>query len=133
VNGIPIWQVNSFTSTLFRGNPAGVCLLDGAADQSWMQTVAAGINVSETAFLVRRNESEFSIRWFTPSVEVPLCGHATLASAHVLWSAVAGQLEGTTPSSNKCLETKQRHFFAYDSPRRTQPPWLSSAARTQPP
>ncbi len=82
---IPIVQVDAFTSEPFRGNPAGVCLLREEATAGWMQAVAAEMNLSETAFLLRRAEGDFSIRWFTPTVEVPLCGHATLASAHVLW------------------------------------------------
>jgi len=84
---IPIYQVDSFTGEAFRGNPAGVCVLNEDADARWMQAVAAEMNVSETAFLVPRpsQSAEFSIRWFTPTVEVPLCGHGTLASAHILW------------------------------------------------
>jgi PhzF family phenazine biosynthesis protein len=81
----PIYQVDSFTAEPFHGNPAGVCLLREDADPSWMQAVAAEMNLSETAFVKRRANSDFSIRWFTPTVEVPLCGHATLASAHILW------------------------------------------------
>jgi PhzF family phenazine biosynthesis protein len=84
---IPIFQVDSFTGEAFRGNPAGVCVLDENMDAGWMQAVAAEMNVSETGFLVPCAEEPgaFSIRWFTPTVEVPLCGHGTLASAHILW------------------------------------------------
>ncbi|NJL29433.1 MAG: PhzF family phenazine biosynthesis protein [Thermoanaerobaculia bacterium] len=82
---IPIFQVDAFTDRPFRGNPAAVCLLDTAADPVWMQAVALEMNLSETAFLSPR-EGGFDLRWFTPTVEVALCGHATLASAHVLWS-----------------------------------------------
>lgn len=81
---IPIYQVDAFTNQLFRGNPAGVCLLPGPAEEAWMQNVAKEMNLSETAFLVRQ-EDGFDLRWFTPAAEVALCGHATLASAHVLW------------------------------------------------
>jgi PhzF family phenazine biosynthesis protein len=77
-------QVDAFTERAFAGNPAAVCLLPSPADAVWMQQVAREMNLAETAFLVRQNDS-FSLRWFTPSVEVDLCGHATLASAHVLW------------------------------------------------
>lgn len=80
----PIFQVDAFTSTPFGGNPAGVCLLTEIAPETWMQAVAAEMNVSETAFL-NRTHNGFSIRFFTPRVEVSLCGHATLASAHVLF------------------------------------------------
>lgn len=79
-----IVQVDAFTSAPFGGNPAAVCVLPGPADEKWMQSVAAEMNLSETAFLHRENEG-FRLRWFTPTVEVDLCGHATLASAHVLW------------------------------------------------
>jgi PhzF family phenazine biosynthesis protein len=77
-------QVDAFTAEPFRGNPAAVCLLDRERDAAWMQDVAAEMNLSETAFLRRRDDG-FSLRWFTPAVEVALCGHATLASAHALW------------------------------------------------
>jgi len=82
---LPIWQIDAFTDRPFHGNPAGVCLLDEARPDAWMQAVAAEMNLAETAFLLREDDG-FSLRWFTPSVEVDLCGHATLASAHFLWS-----------------------------------------------
>jgi PhzF family phenazine biosynthesis protein len=81
---VPIYQVDAFTSEPFKGNPAAVCLLESTRPEGWMQNVAAEMNLSETAFLVPE-EDGFALRWFTPTVEVPLCGHATLASAHVLW------------------------------------------------
>ena len=80
-----ITQVDAFTSEPFGGNPAAVCLLPGPADAGWMQRVAREMNLSETAFLVGRDDGAFDLRWFTPAVEVDLCGHATLASAHALW------------------------------------------------
>ena len=80
-----ITQVDAFTSVPFGGNPAAVCVLPAPADPVWMQRIAREMNLSETAFLVRRESGEFDLRWFTPTVEVDLCGHATLASAHVLW------------------------------------------------
>jgi PhzF family phenazine biosynthesis protein len=79
-----IFQVDSFTDKPFAGNPAGVCILSEARGEGWMQNVAREMNLSETAFLVRQ-EDGFNLRWFTPAVEVDLCGHATLASAHILW------------------------------------------------
>lgn len=79
-----IIQVDAFTDTPFKGNPAGVCLLTRPVSSEWMQQVAAEMNLSETAFLVLEKD-KFNLRWFTPTVEVDLCGHATLASAHVLW------------------------------------------------
>ncbi len=81
---IPIYQIDAFTRQPFAGNPAGVCLLPEAAAEEWMQNVAGEMNLSETAFLVHR-EDGFNLRWFTPAIEVALCGHATLASAHILW------------------------------------------------
>jgi predicted PhzF superfamily epimerase YddE/YHI9 len=84
--GILIHQVDAFTSEPFRGNPAAVCILGEPASEHWMQCVAREMNLSETAFLVRQGEG-FSLRWFTPTVEVDLCGHATLACAHVLYES----------------------------------------------
>jgi PhzF family phenazine biosynthesis protein len=81
---LPIYQVDAFTEKPFSGNPAAVCLLSGSRDSVWMQNVAREMNLSETAFLQNQGEG-FSLRWFTPVVEVDLCGHATLASAHILW------------------------------------------------
>lgn len=82
---IPIYQVDAFTSEAFRGNPAAVCLLDGPRDDAWMQNIAMEMNLSETAFIVPRSPNRYDLRWMTPEVEVDLCGHATLASAHVLF------------------------------------------------
>jgi predicted PhzF superfamily epimerase YddE/YHI9 len=108
---VPLFQVDAFTAEPFAGNPAAVCLLEREADAGWMQRVAAEMNLSETAFLrppqgsgepqggapVDRAEGSiegavFGLRWFTPEAEVALCGHATLASAHVLWT------EGRVPA-----------------------------------
>jgi PhzF family phenazine biosynthesis protein len=84
--GIRISQVDAFTERPFAGNPAAVCVLSEPADDRWMQDVAAEMNLSETAFARRLGaSSRFSLRWFTPRSEVDLCGHATLATAHVLW------------------------------------------------
>ncbi len=82
--GLRIYQVDAFTEKPFAGNPAAVCLLPERRDDAWMQAVAREMNLSETAFLTPQGDG-FSLRWFTPVVEVELCGHATLASAHVLW------------------------------------------------
>ncbi len=96
-----IYQVDAFTGHAFGGNPAAVCLLRQAAPESWMQAVAAEMNLSETAFLHPESAPRdvlpsFRLRWFTPAVEVNLCGHATLASAHVLWEA--GVLHPSQPA-----------------------------------
>ena len=81
---VPIFQIDAFAVGPFTGNPAAVCLLEKEADADWMQSVAAEMNLSETAFVAPRTDG-FELRWFTPVSEVDLCGHATLASAHVLW------------------------------------------------
>lgn len=87
-----IIQVDAFASRAFTGNPAAVCVMDGPRDEAWMQEVAMEMNLSETAFLAPRPDGSWDLRWFTPAVEVALCGHATLASAHVLWQD--GHLSG---------------------------------------
>ena len=79
-----IYQVDAFTSIVFSGNPAAVCILEKSPDETWMQSLAAEMNLSETAFLFPV-ENGYDLRWFTPASEVDLCGHATLASAHILF------------------------------------------------
>ncbi|MDW7650000.1 MAG: PhzF family phenazine biosynthesis protein [Bacillota bacterium] len=80
----PIYQVDSFTDKPFLGNPAAVCILSDPGEENWMQNVAREMNLSETAFLSPHGEG-YNLRWFTPTIEVDLCGHATLAAAHILW------------------------------------------------
>lgn len=80
----PLYQIDAFTSQPLAGNPAAVCWLEQSCDDGWLQAIAAEMNLSETAFLWQE-ESRFRLRWFTPAVEVDLCGHATLAAAHFLW------------------------------------------------
>ena len=92
---IQLFQVDAFTDTAFQGNPAAVCVLPAQRDETWMRSVAQEMNLSETAFVVPQNDG-FSLRWFTPLTEIDLCGHATLASAHVLWES--GVLEAGTPA-----------------------------------
>jgi len=81
-----IYQIDAFTDSAFAGNPAAVCILSEKMEDDWMQNLAAEMNLSETAFIYREGKN-FNLRWFTPSSEVDLCGHATLASAHTLWEA----------------------------------------------
>lgn len=83
---LDLYQVDAFTDRPFAGNPAAVCLLPEPRDARWMQDVAREMNLSETAFLDPVDGGGFNLRWFTPAIEVELCGHATLASAHVLWA-----------------------------------------------
>ena len=101
--------VDAFTGKPFEGNPAAVCLLDGAPDPSWMQDVAREMNLSETAFVSARDDG-YDLRWFTPVLEVDLCGHATLASAHVLWEAGGCDPQGTISFHTRSgvLECHQR-------------------------
>lgn len=80
----PITIVDAFTDQPFSGNPAGIVVLEAPAPEAWMRAVAAEVNLAETAFLVPRSDGDHDLRWFTPTLEVDLCGHATLASAHVL-------------------------------------------------
>ncbi len=82
----PIYIIDAFTHKAFKGNPAAVCFPGEDVDSSWMQNVATEMNLSETAFL-KKSGKGFDLKWFTPEVEVDLCGHATLASAHVLWES----------------------------------------------
>jgi PhzF family phenazine biosynthesis protein len=93
--GVPLYIVDAFTAAPFAGNPAAVCLLAVSRPAAWMQQVAREMQLSETAFLVPA-EAGFDLRWFTPVVEVSLCGHATLASAHVLWES--GRLAPDVPA-----------------------------------
>ncbi len=84
MKSLPIYKVDAFTSHLFKGNPAAVCPLEAWLPDNLMQKIAAENNLSETAFVVPRG-NEFELRWFTPVAEIPLCGHATLASAYVMF------------------------------------------------
>jgi PhzF family phenazine biosynthesis protein len=92
----PIWVVDAFTRERFRGNPAAVCVLPAPAPEAWMRQVAAELNLAETSFVVARADGGWDLRWFTPTVEVALCGHATLAAAHVLWES--GRLAAALPA-----------------------------------
>ncbi|MFP5271330.1 PhzF family phenazine biosynthesis protein [Coleofasciculus sp.] len=130
----PIIQVDAFTHTPFTGNPAAVCVLSTPQPDSWMQNVAQEMNLSETAFLVPQDDG-FNLRWFTPTVEVPLCGHATLASAHVLWSE--GHLSPDTAArfytkSGILIAQRQGEWIELDFPVNhsqptTAPPELTQA------
>ncbi len=94
---IPIFIVDAFVGNLgertLRGNPAAVVILPAPRDDAWLQSVAGEMNLSETAFVVAKSASDFELRWFTPLSEVKLCGHATLASAHILWETALSARE----------------------------------------
>ena len=129
-----IFIVDAFVGALgerrFKGNPAAVVLLDEARDAQWMQEVAAEMNLSETAFVVPKGDGLFDLRWFTPATEVKLCGHATLASAHVLWES--GQLPSGTVAKFETLSglltaTQEGEWIELDFP--TQPTRFANAPR----
>jgi PhzF family phenazine biosynthesis protein len=116
---VPIVHVDVFTAEPFRGNPAAVCLLREEASAEWMQAVAAEMNLSETAFVRRRGGGDFSLRWFTPTVEVPLCGHATLASAHAVWEATLVALDDPITfhtESGKLTARREADWIRVDFP-----------------
>lgn len=130
----PLFVVDAFADAAFRGNPAAVCLLDAPAPAAWMQQVAAEMNLSETAFLVPREDPStgsprqgsgqagqggWDLRWFTPATEVDLCGHATLASAHVLWAT--GRLAADAAAyfhtrSGELIATREGEMITLDFP-----------------
>lgn len=117
---IPIYQVDAFTSEVFSGNPAAVCLLDSWLDDNILQSIATENNLSETAFLVRNNDG-FDIRWFTPRIEVALCGHATLASAFILfncrdWSEE--EIRFRTRKSGQIIVGRRNDLLEMDFPSR---------------
>lgn len=136
---LPIVQVDAFTSEPFLGNPAAVCVLPEDRDPSWMQKIAREMNLSETAFLRQRADG-FGLRWFTPAVEVDLCGHATLASAHVLWET--GRLQPTETArfhtrSGLLTAVRRGEFIELDFPAKAEeraepPPGLVEALGATP-
>jgi len=131
--GLRIVQVDAFTDTPFAGNPAAVCVLPEPREVQWMQHVAREMNLSETAFLCRRPDG-FDLRWFTPAIEVDLCGHATLASAHVLWED--GHLSADTPArfhtrSGLLTATRQDTWINLDFPALPPEPAVAPEALVQ--
>jgi len=125
---IPIYQVDAFTSEVFSGNPAAVCILKSWIDDKQLQSIAAENNLSETAFLVR-NDDGFDLRWFTPITEIALCGHATLASAFVLFAFRQWPLDSIrfkTRKSGQLVVTKRDDLLEMDFPARP------ACARTSP-
>jgi len=117
---IPIYQVDAFTSEVFSGNPAAVCILDSWIEDNLLQSIAAENNLSETAFLVR-NDYGFDLRWFTPRTEVALCGHATLASAYVLFTCrdwPEEEIRFRTRKSGQLIVGKHNGLLEMDFPSR---------------
>lgn len=119
-----IYQVDAFAEKPFSGNPAGVCIVAVDWNEKWMQDVAREMNLSETAF-VRRQEGGFGLRWFTPQVEVDLCGHATLAAAHVLWETGTAGKEAKISfhtRSGPLYVVKQGEWVQMDFPAEPETP-----------
>lgn len=130
---VPLYQVDAFASRVFAGNPAAVCFLDRWVDDSILQAVAAENNLSETAFLVRNPEG-FDLRWFTPVTEVVLCGHATLASAFVLFTCQKWPEEHIrfqTRKSGVLVVTKRDDLFEMDFPAKPAHPQAPPAGFNQ--
>ncbi|HEV7786879.1 MAG TPA: PhzF family phenazine biosynthesis protein, partial [Thermoanaerobaculia bacterium] len=120
---LDLYQVDAFADRAFAGNPAAVCLLPEPRDAEWMQSVAREMNLSETAFL-HPQDGGWSLRWFTPAIEVELCGHATLASAHVLWQSgrlPAGETARFHTLSGVLTAEQQGDWIELDFPARTAP------------
>jgi len=103
------YVVDAFTETPFRGNPAGVCIAPEPLSEELMQSIAAELNHAETAFITQTAGSSFNLRWFTPVLEVDLCGHATLAASHIIWESglAAGGIVFETASGTLKAESKQ--------------------------
>ena len=116
---IPYYQIDAFTNSVFSGNPAGVCLLAEWLNNSTLQSIAAENNLSETAFLVK-NEKGYELRWFTPEIEVDLCGHATLASAFVILNCLDNSSDAVRfdSKSGPLTVTRQDDLLAMDFPSR---------------
>lgn len=114
---LPLYQVDAFTDTLFAGNPAAVCPLSEWLPDDLLQKIAAENNLSETAFFVPKDD-EFELRWFTPAVEVDLCGHATLAAAFVLMELLEPAREAVTfrTRSGRLAVTRDGDLFTLDFP-----------------
>ena len=128
-----IYQVDAFTDKPFAGNPAGVCILPQPAEEAWMQAIAREMNLSETAFLVRQ-ENGFDLRWFTPAAEVRLCGHATLASAHILWQTGAlhsGEQARFHTLSGLLTASQRGEWIEMDFPLRQNKPVEPPAGLTE--
>ncbi len=117
---IPIYQVDAFTSRLFAGNPAAVCPLETWLPDEQMQAIAAENNLAETAFFVRNGNGSYHLRWFTPQVEVDLCGHATLASAFVVLNDISPSADSVRfeTKSGTLTVTREGDLFSLDFPAR---------------
>ncbi|HML07005.1 MAG TPA: PhzF family phenazine biosynthesis protein [Xanthobacteraceae bacterium] len=121
---LPIYQVDAFTDRLFGGNPAAVCPLQAWLPDKTMQAIATENNLAETAFFVREG-SDYALRWFTPTVEVDLCGHATLASGHIVFNFLEPGREGVrfhTAKAGVLTVSKRGDLLVMDLPVRPATP-----------
>lgn len=124
---VPLLHVDAFATEPFRGNPAAVCLLPAARDAAWMQALAAELNLPATAFVVRAG-GDLPLRWFTPSLELELCGHGTLAAAHALWEtggAAAGDALSFATRSGVLRALRRDGWIQMDFP--AEPPVETAA------
>jgi PhzF family phenazine biosynthesis protein len=136
---IPFYQVDAFSSKIFGGNPAAVCPLESWPADEILQNIAAENNLPETAFFVQRSKGRYKLRWFTPTVEVDLCGHATLASAFIIFSSIDSTLSSVDfeTASGPLSVAKSGELLSLNFPSRKPvpteaPPILSKALGTEP-
>ena len=125
---IPIYQIDAFTNKVFSGNPAAVCPLNDWLDDATLQLIAAENNLSETAFFVKQNDC-FELRWFTPTMEVDLCGHATLASAFVIFNyleSALNKISFKTTKAGTLVVKRENGLIAMDFPSRKAQPGKTS-------
>lgn len=136
---IPFFQVDAFSRKVFGGNPAAVCFLESWLEDKLLLSIAAENNLSETAFLMPKEKGNYGLRWFTPSVEVDLCGHATLAGAFVIFSFIDNTLSSVNfdTASGKLTVSKSGELLSMDFPSRKPkpaeaPPLLTQALGAEP-
>ena len=130
---IPFYQVDAFSKKIFGGNPAAVCLLESWPDDTTLQSIAAENNLSETAFLVPKSKEKYDLRWFTPAVEMDLCGHATLASAFVIFSFINNSLSSVyfETASGLLSVSRSGELLSMDFPSRKPEPTEKSPLLSQ--
>ncbi len=138
---IPFYQVDAFANATFKGNQAAIMPVDSFPDADLMQAIAAENNIAETAFIVGKQDGGYAIRWFTPTMEVPLCGHATLAAAHMVFTALGHRADAVTFSTLEAGELTVKRLggdryemdFPADPPTRCDVPvGLAEALGTAP-
>ena len=129
MSNIPIYQVDAFTMGPFSGNPAAVCPLGAWLDDDTMQNIAAENNLAETAFIVARDDV-YDLRWFTPAIEVDLCGHATLAAGYVVLNHLQPELDSVSfeTISGQLIVTRDSDGLSMDFPARAPTPVAVSEA-----